>query len=84
MDAIPFIERAKTISDNDEIPDLDEWVSSEDYTYDTKKINNKMKTRTSTAFLQRLAITYWKNNNDPELKNHIHKLKNIFNKMNFY
>lgn len=77
---IPFIERAKAIGDEDEIPDIDDWVSAEDYSNDTKKLNNKMKVKTSTAFLQRLAITYWKNNNDPELKTHIQKLKTIFDK----
>lgn len=77
---IPFIERAKAIGDEDEIPEADIWVSSEDYTKDTEKLNNKIKARTSTAFLQRLAVTYWKNNNDPELKNHIQKIKTIFDK----
>lgn len=77
---IPFIERAKSIGDTDEIPDIDEWVSEDDYSNDTKKLNNKMRNKTSTAFLQRLAITYWKNNNDPELKKHIQKIKTIFDK----
>ncbi|WP_300627727.1 hypothetical protein [uncultured Thomasclavelia sp.] len=77
---IPFIERAKAIGDEDEIPNADEWMSSEDYSNDTEKLNNKMKAKTSTAFLQRLAVTYWKNNNDPELKKHIQKIKEIFNK----
>lgn len=77
---IPFIERAKTIVDEDEIPDVDEWVSSDDYSNDTEKLNNKIKTKTSTSFLQRLAVTYWKNNNDPELKKHIQKIKTIFDK----
>lgn len=77
---IPFIERAKLIGDNDEIPNIDEWISSEDYSYETEKLNNKMKTRTSTDFLQRLAVNYWKNNNDPELKTYIQKIKAIFDK----
>lgn len=77
---IPFIERAKTVKDEDEIPDIDDWLSSEDYSHDTEKLSNKMKAKTSTAFLQRLAIKYWKSNNDPELKNHISKLKSIFDK----
>ena len=77
---IPFIERAKLIGDNDEIPNIDEWISSEDYSHDTEKLNNKMKTRTSTDFLQRLAVNYWKNNNDPELKTYIQKIKAIFDK----
>lgn len=77
---IPFIERAKAVKDEDEIPDIDDWLSSEDYPHDTEKLSNKMKAKTSTAFLQRLAIKYWKSNNDPELKNHISKLKSIFDK----
>ena len=77
---IPFIERAKAVKDEDEIPDIDDWLSSEDYSHDTEKLSNKMKAKTSTAFLQRLAIKYWKSNNDPELKNHISKLKGIFDK----
>jgi len=77
---IPFIERAKVIGDEDEIPNADEWVSAEDYSNDTEKLNNKMKAKTSTAFLQRLAVTYWKNNNDPELKKHVQKIKVIFDK----
>ncbi len=77
---IPFIERAKLIGDNDEIPNIDEWISSEDYSHDTEKLNNKMKTRTSTDFLQRLAVNYWKNNNAPELKTYIQKIKAIFDK----
>ena len=77
---IPFIERAKMISDDDEIPDLDEWLPSENYSNDTKIIYNKMKHKTSTSFLQRLAVNYWKNNDDPELKKHIQKIKEIFDK----
>lgn len=75
---IPFIERSKQVRDGDITPDIDEWLSLEDYTHDTEKLNNKMKAKTSTAFLQRLAVTYWKNNNDPELKAHIQKIKSIF------
>ena len=52
---IPFIERAKAVKDEDEIPDIDDWLSSEDYSHDTEKLSNKMKAKTSTAFLQRLA-----------------------------
>ena len=77
---IPFIERAKSIGDEDNIQKVDEWVSEEDYSNDTKKLNNAMKVKKSTAFLQRLAVTYWKNNNDPELKKHISKIKGIFDK----
>lgn len=77
---IPFIEHAKMIGDDDKIPDIDEWVSAEDYSHDTEKIKNRMKTKTSTTFLKRLAINYWKKNNDPELKNHIQKIKVIFDK----
>jgi len=77
---IPFIERAKSIKDDDGIPGFDEWISVEDYNKDTKALNNRMKAKTSTAYLQRLAVNYWKNNNDPELKQHISKIKAIFDK----
>lgn len=77
---IPFIERAKAIADDEDIPDMNEWISAEVYSKDTEKLNNKMNVKTSTAFLQRLAVTYWKNNNDPELKHYISKLKAIFDK----
>ena len=76
---IPFIERAKTVNDND-IPEADEWVSTEDYYNDTQKLNNKMKAKKSNAFLHRLAVTYWKNNNDPELREYILKITTIFDK----
>lgn len=77
---IPFIERAKSISDDMDILNIDEWIPSDDYLKDTKMLFKKMKQRTSTAFLQRLAVTYWKNNNDPELKKHIQRIRDIFDK----
>ena len=77
---IPFIERAKAITNDDDISNADELVSAEDYSKDTEKLNNKMKVKTSTAFLHKLAVTYWKNNDDPELKHYIQKLKAIFDK----
>lgn len=77
---IPFIERAKSISDDMDILNIDEWIPSDDYLKDTKMLFKKMKQKTSTAFLQRLAVTYWKNNNDPELKKHIQRIRDIFDK----
>jgi len=77
---IPFIERAKVVTADEEIPDIDEWLPSEEYSNDTVRLNYQMKKKTSTAYLQRLAVTYWKANNDPELKKHIQKIKGIFGK----
>lgn len=77
---IPYIERAKSIGDNDDIPDLDVWLPVEEYLRDTERLNSKMKTKTSTAFLQKLAVIYRKNNNDPELKQYISNIQDIFNK----
>jgi len=77
---IPFIERAKAVIDEKENFDIDEWLPSEIYADDTETLNNRIKRKTSTVYLQRLAITYWKANNDPELKKHIQKIKNIFDK----
>ena len=74
---IPFIEAAKT-SDPEKIKDIDKLIAEEKYCQYTKKINNKMQKKTSIKFLQRLAITYWKNNNDPELSIYISKIKAIF------
>lgn len=77
---IPFIERSKSLKIDDDILDLDEWLSAEEYTKDTEALNNKMRVKTSAAYLQRLAVTYWKNNNDHELKIYISKIKSIFDK----
>lgn len=77
---IPFIERAKSVSDLQKVPDIDEWLPSQDYAIDVETIINKIKEKSSTAFLQRLAVTYWKSNNDPELKKHIQKLRSIYDK----
>lgn len=75
---IPFIERSKSVTEDEEFPDIDEWLPLEGYSDDTIKLNNRMKKKTSTAYLQRLAVTYWKANNDPELKKHIQKLGEVF------
>ena len=77
---IPYIEKAKTVTSDEQYLSPDEWFTAEDYSRLTSAIYSKMQTRTSTAFLQRLAVTYWKNNNDPELKKHIAKMKAIFDK----
>lgn len=75
---IPFIERAKNIRSEQEIYDIDTWISSEDYSKDTLKLNAKLQKRTSTAFLRQLSVIYWKSNNDPELMKHIQKLQSMF------
>ena len=75
---IPFIEHAKGIKEHDDIINIDEWLPTEDYDIKTETINNKMKNKTSNEFLQRLAIDYWKKNNDPGLKKYIKNIKPIF------
>ena len=77
---IPFIEHSKAIRDEDSVSNIDEWLPAEDYLQDTQALNRKMQAKTSTAFLQRLAITYWKNNNDPQLSKHIQKIRDIFDR----
>ena len=76
---IPLVERAKEINDN-EISNMDQWISLKGYSNDIGKLSNKMKTKTSTAFLHRLAVKYWNNNDDPELKNYIQEIKKTFDK----
>ena len=77
---IPFIERAKTVKSDEEFRNFDIWFPTEQYTQLSRNIASKVQRKTSTAYLQNLAVTYWKNNNDPELKKHIGKLKTIFDK----
>lgn len=77
---IPFIEKAKTVTSDDEFQNIDIWFPAEEYTRLSGNIASKLQTKTSTGYLQKLAVTYWKNNNDPELKKHIGKLKAIFDK----
>lgn len=77
---IPFIEQAKNVTSDEEFKNTDEWFTLEDYSRLASRLASKMERITSTAFLQRLAITYWKNNNDPELKKHIARLRMIFDK----
>lgn len=77
---LPFIERSRELSDMDFIPDADEWISTEVYEGDTKKLSKKFARKTSTEYLHRLAVVYCKENNDPELKQHIQKIKTIFDK----
>lgn len=77
---IPFIEKAKNVTTDEEFQNLDEWFTIEDYNHMSQQLASKMKKTRSTAFLQRIAVTYWKNNNDPELKKHITRLKGMFDK----
>lgn len=77
---IPFIEQAKSVTSDEEYQNMDAWSTPGDYSSMTEKLASKMQRTSSTAFLQRLAVTYWKNNNDPELKKHIQKLREIFDK----
>lgn len=77
---IPFIEKAKTVTSDEEYLNIDIWFPAEEYTRLSKNIASKLQRKTSTEYLQKLAVKYWKNNNDPELKKHIGKLKAIFDK----
>ena len=77
---IPFIEKAKTVNSDEEFQNIDLWFPTEEYTHLSGNIASKIQRKTSTAYLQKLAVTYWKKNNDPELKNHIGRLKAIFDK----
>lgn len=77
---IPFIEKAKKVNSDEEFQNFDVWFPTEEYTHLSKDIASKMKKQTSTAYLQKMAVKYWKKNNDPELKDHIGKLKAIFDK----
>ncbi len=75
---IPFIEKAKSVTSEEEFENADVWFSSEDYAQMSSRLNSKSGSQRSTVFLQRLGITYRKKNNDNELKIYIHKLRNIF------
>ncbi len=77
---IPFIEKAKTVTSDEEFGNMDIWFPADEYTELSKNIALKLQRKTSTAYLHGLAVTYWKHNNDPELKKHISKLKSIFDK----
>lgn len=77
---IPFIERAKELADVEGIELNNEFISAETYSAATLKLERAMKTKTSTEYLQRLAVKYWKFNNDYELKKHIRSITTIFNK----
>ena len=77
---IPFIERAKELDDAEALISIDDFISEDDYSDATSKIARAMKSRTSTEYLQRLAIKYWKFNNDQELKKHIKNITTIFDK----
>ena len=77
---IPFIERAKGIKSEEEFANADDWIPAEEYSRLTEQLSSVFEKKRSTEFLQRLSVTYWKSNNDPELKKHIAMLKGIFNK----
>ena len=77
---IPFIEQAKNVTTDEEFQNPDEWFTVEDYSRISSQLASKMERMKSAAFLQRLAVAYWKNNKDPELKKHIARLKTIFDK----
>ena len=77
---IPYIEKAKSVTSDNEYENADIWFPSEEYAQMTSNLNSIFLKQRSTAFLQRLGVAYKKKNNDPELKNHIQKLKEIFNK----
>ena len=77
---IPFIERAKKLEDGDALQSVDDFISAEDYSDATSKLEKAMKSKTSTEYLQRLAIKYWKFHNDQELKKHIKNITTIFDK----
>lgn len=77
---IPFIEKAKTVTCDEEFKNMDTWFPVNEYAELSKNIALKLQRKPSTAYLHSLAVIYWKHNNDPELKKHISKLKLIFDK----
>jgi len=77
---IPFIEKAKSIKTEEEYRNVDNWLPSEEYSHLTEQLLRKFKKQRSTAFLHRLSVIYWQHNNDPELKQHIARLRAIFDK----
>lgn len=77
---IPFIEKAKTVMSDEDFKNTDIWFPNDEYIQLSRNIASSLQRRTSTAYLQKLAATYWKNNNDPELRQYIGRLKNIFDK----
>lgn len=77
---IPFIEKAKGIKSEEEFANADNWIPAEEYSRLTEQLFSIFEKKRSTEFLQRLSVTYWKSNNDPELKKHIARLKAIFDK----
>lgn len=77
---IPFIEKSKNIQTEEEFKNIDNWIPSEEYSNLTERLLQKFKKQRSTEFLHRLSVTYWKNNNDTELKKYIARLRKIFDK----
>lgn len=75
---ILFIEKAKSVTSEEEFKNADVWFSSEVYSQMSSRLNSKLESQSSTAFLQRLGVTYRKKNNDNELKIYIYKLRDIF------
>lgn len=77
---IPFIEKARNVNSDEEFRNVDVWFPIEEYARLSENIASRIRRKTSTAYLQKLAMVYWKKNNDPELKRHIGRLKTIFDK----
>lgn len=77
---IPFIEKAEELEGDEAIKSVDDFISDEEYSGAMSKLERAMKSKTSTEYLQRLAIRYWKSNNDQELKKHIKNITTIFDK----
>lgn len=75
---IPYIEKAKTVTSDEEFKNMDIWFPVDEHTKLSQNIALKLQRKTSTAYLHNLAVIYWKHNNDPELKKHISTLKSIF------
>jgi len=75
---IPFIEKAKDVKSDVEYENPDAWFTTEDYSQMALELASKIQKKSSTGFLQRLAVVYWKSNNDPQLEKHMAKIKAIF------
>ena len=77
---IPFIENAKNVTTDVEFTNPDIWFTIDEYHQLSKQLSLQLGKKTSTAFLHQKAVTYWKKNNDPQLKQYIQKIKGMFDK----
>lgn len=77
---IPFVEAAKLVTDDKSFFDFDSWLDPEEYSRRTLSLATKLTTERSTDFLQKNAVTYWKNNDDNQLSVFIERLTSPFNK----